>query len=293
MKISGFTFLRNAQMLGYPFIESITSILPIVDEFIIALGPCEDRTEIMIRNINSSKIRIIHTTWNENMKDRGYVYGQQKMIAQFNCMGDWAFYLEGDEVVHENDLNKIVDCCKKYKDNNAVEAIAFNYIHFYGNRKSYLDSPSWYRKEARIIKNSIRTYAPDGLFWLVLDKNKIGRYPKAICCDVNIYHYGWVRSEEEMNLKSKKIQKFWGKKHSKIIYENIDQNIIKEFKGTHPIAVQKWLPKEDNVFIANKNYKLTRKDMKNRVLKKIESIFHIDLSKKHFIEIKKQNLQWK
>ena len=36
----------------------------------------------------------------------------------------------------------------------------------------YLDSPGWYRSEARIIKNSIRSYAPDGLFWLVLDGNK-------------------------------------------------------------------------------------------------------------------------
>jgi len=48
MKTSGFTFLRNAQKLGYPFLESIRSILPIVDEFIIALGPCDDRTEEMV-----------------------------------------------------------------------------------------------------------------------------------------------------------------------------------------------------------------------------------------------------
>ena len=37
MKVSGFTFLRNAQKLGYPFAQSIRSILPIVDEFVIAL----------------------------------------------------------------------------------------------------------------------------------------------------------------------------------------------------------------------------------------------------------------
>ena len=37
MKVSGFTFLRNGQKLGYPFVESIRSVLPIVDEFVIAL----------------------------------------------------------------------------------------------------------------------------------------------------------------------------------------------------------------------------------------------------------------
>ncbi|MGH7953853.1 MAG: glycosyltransferase, partial [Limisphaerales bacterium] len=40
MKVSGFTFLRNGQKFGYPFVESIRSILPIVDEFVVALGPC-------------------------------------------------------------------------------------------------------------------------------------------------------------------------------------------------------------------------------------------------------------
>ena len=111
MKVSGFTFLRNGQKLGYPFVESIRSVLPIVDEFVVALGPCEDDTEKMLRGIGDPKIRIIPTQWNERIRSdyslKGFVYGQQKSIALFNCTGDWAFYLEGDEVVHENDLPKI------------------------------------------------------------------------------------------------------------------------------------------------------------------------------------------
>lgn len=38
MKISGFTMVRNATKYYFPIKESILSILPIVDEFIIALG---------------------------------------------------------------------------------------------------------------------------------------------------------------------------------------------------------------------------------------------------------------
>ena len=108
-KVSGFTFIRNGMQLGYPFIASIQSILPIVDEFVIAVGESEDDTLSQIQALNEPKIRIIQTVWNENMRDKGYVYGQQKMIAQFNCTGDWAFYLEGDEVVHENDLMSHID----------------------------------------------------------------------------------------------------------------------------------------------------------------------------------------
>ena len=102
MKVSGFTFFRNGQKLGYPFIASIRSILPLVDEFVIALGPCDDETEKMVREIGDPKIRIIPTQWNERIRPdysvKGFVYGQQKTIALSNCTGDWAFYLEADEV---------------------------------------------------------------------------------------------------------------------------------------------------------------------------------------------------
>jgi hypothetical protein len=107
MKVSGYTFLRNARALGFPAVESIRSVLPICDEFVVNVGRSDDGTLEMIRAIDSEKIRILESEWNDNMRDRGYVYGQQKMIAQFNCSGDWAFYLEGDEVVHEDDLATI------------------------------------------------------------------------------------------------------------------------------------------------------------------------------------------
>ena len=286
MKVSGFTFLRNGEILGYPFKESILSILPIVDEFIIALGESEDNTEKIIKEINSPKIKIIKTQWNENMQDRGFVYAQQKMIAQYNCSGDWAFYLEADEIVHENDLDKIYDTMKKYKDNKNVEAIAFDYIHFYGNANTYIDSPGWYRKEARIIKNNIRSIAMDGLFWVVMDKNKKGRYPYGVMSGAKIYHYGWVRNEEQMNLKLKKVKKYWKHNFTPINYSEIDPLILKEFKGTHPKVIQNWLPKSKGLFKANPNHKLTKKEKKHRIAKKIEELFNIDLSKKHFKLIK-------
>jgi hypothetical protein len=286
MKVSAFTFIKNGEILGYPFVESIKSILPIVDEFVVNVGQSEDDTLKIIQAIDSPKIRIIESHWNNNMKDRGYVYGQQKMIAQFNCTGDWAFYLEGDEVVHEEDLDKIYACMEKYKNDVNVEAIVFDYYHFYGNANSYLWSPAWYRKAPRIIKNSIRSYAPDGLFWLVLDQNKIGRYPKAVECGAKMYHYGWVRSEAQMNLKSEKVQQYWNKGHKTINYADIDGSIIQEFKGTHPKIVQEWLPKEKGVFQADKHHVLTKKEKKHRIMLTLENLFGLELSKKHYKRVK-------
>ena len=161
MKVSAFTFIKNGQLLGYPFLQSIQSILPIVDEFIINVGKSEDNTLELIKSLTSPKIRIIESSWNDAMQDRGYVYGQQKMIAQFNCIGDWAFYIEGDEIYHENDLEQIKKSMEIHLNDSNVEALVFDFNHFYGNSSSVLNSPGWYRSEARIIKNSIRSYSPD------------------------------------------------------------------------------------------------------------------------------------
>jgi len=282
MKVSAFTFIKNGQILGYPFLESIGSILPIVDEFIINVGYSEDDTLMMVQSLTSPKIRIIKSHWNDLMHDRGYVYGQQKMIAQFNCTGDWAFYIECDEVYHENDLEKIKKSMKTHLNDSNVEALVFDFYHFYGNANSTLNSPGWYRSEARIIKNSVRSYAPDGLFWLVLDSNKKGRYPKSKHTSVSCYHYGWARSESQMNLKSSKVQRYWGNEHVKIDYTQIDQSIIKEFNGTHPKIIREWLPKDEGLYFADPMYKLTKKQKKHRIMIKLENLLNIDLSKKHY-----------
>jgi len=286
MKVSAFTFIKNGQLLGYPFIQSIKSILPIVDEFIINVGLGEDSTLDEIKKIHDPKIRIIQSHWNDNMKDRGFVYGQQKMIAQYNCTGDWAFYIEGDEIYHENDLDKIYMSMKEGLSNPDVEALIFDFYHFYGNGNSYLDSPGWYRTEARIIKNSLRTYAPDGLFWLVLDSNKNGRYPKAKHTGAKCYHYGWARSENQMNLKIEKVQKYWGGGAKKIDYSKMDQSIIKKFQGTHPKIIQDWLPNDIELFKVDSSYKLTKKQKKHRIMIFFEKLFGLELSKKHFKLVK-------
>jgi hypothetical protein len=287
MKVSGFTFLRNGQKLGYPFVESIRSILPIVDEFVIALGPCADDTEKMLREIGDPKIRIIPTQWNERIQPgysvKGFVYGQQKSIALFNCTGDWAFYLEADEVVHENDLPKIRAAMEKHLGDERVEALAFDYLHFYGNANTIAWSPGWYRSEVRIIRNTIPAWGPEGLFFVVLDTHKRGRYPRAALADATIYHYGWVRSETEMNLKTNAVTRFWSEGPAPTVdYRQVDAVPLRRFTGTHPQVVQAWLPKAEGLFQPDPNHKLTAREKKHRWMLKLEQWFGFRFNKKHY-----------
>ncbi len=287
MKVSGFTFLRNGQKLGYPFIESIRSVLPIVDEFIIALGPCDDDTEKMLRGIGDAKIKIIPTQWNERIRPdysvKGFVYGQQKSIALFNCTGDWAFYLEADEVVHENDLPKIRAAMEKYLNDERVEALAFDYLHFYGNANTLAWSPGWYRSEVRIIRNTIPAWSSEALFFNIVVGHKKSRYPRAAHTGANIFHYGWVRSEAEMNLKATSVRKFWNNRaETKVDYSQIDSQALKLFLGAHPKVIQDWLPKADGIFRPDPNYQLTSRDKKHRRMLWLEKTFGLRFNKKHY-----------
>ncbi|SPE56405.1 conserved hypothetical protein [Verrucomicrobia bacterium] len=286
MKISGFTFLRNAQKFGYPFVESIRSILPIVDEFVIALGPCDDETEPMLRQMNEPKLRLIPTQWNERIRNdysvKGFVYGQQKSIALFNCTGDWAFYLEADEVVHEKDLPKIRGAMEKCLPDDQVEALAFDYLHFYGNKNTYAWSPGWYRTEVRIIRNTIPAWGPEGLFFVVLEEHKRGRYPRAAQTGATIYHYGWVRSEAQMNLKVRAVEPNWSNEDKRVRYGEIDSTVLRLFDGSHPQVIRRWLPEAEGLFRANPGHRLTRREKKHRWMLRIEKWFGLEFRKRHY-----------
>ncbi len=285
--ISGFTFIRNGVDLGFPFEASIRSLLPLVDEFVIAVGASSDDTLARVRAIADPKIRIIETLWNERMADRGFVYAQQKMIAQFSCTGDWAFYLEGDEVVHEDDLAAIRASVNRHHDDPDVEALVFDYRHFYGSPDWVSISPGWYRRECRLIRNTIRSYAPDGQYWLVTTEHKKGRNPRAALANAHIYHYGWIRRNEDMQKKSDQVAKYWATPAIRIVYSQFDKRALKRFEGTHPKEVVEWLKTgaEPELHI-DPAYRPSRKENKYHFMRQIESLTGLDFSRKHFKLVK-------
>jgi glycosyltransferase involved in cell wall biosynthesis len=130
MKVSGFTFVRNVVKYDYPIVESIRSILPVVDEFIVNVGRCNDGTLELIRSIGDPKIKIVESVWDETLRKDGLIYAQQTNIALSHCTGDWAFYIQADEVVHENDLPIIQEAMRRQLGNPEVKGLLFRYLHF-------------------------------------------------------------------------------------------------------------------------------------------------------------------
>ena len=70
MKVSGFTFIRNAITYDYPIVEAIRSILPLCDEVVVAVGNSEDATLQLIQSIDP-KVRIIETVWDDTVREGG------------------------------------------------------------------------------------------------------------------------------------------------------------------------------------------------------------------------------
>ncbi len=287
MKISFFTFLRNGVKLGYPFIESIRSALPLADEFIIALGPSDqdenDATRTAIEGLRESKIKLLPVLWNENMVTAGFVYGQQKMLAQSQCNGDWAFYLEADEVLHENDLESIRYSMQRHLYDKNVEALVFDYVHFFGSPLYQAISPGWYRRAPRVIRNSIRAVACDGLFWNVVIDNQKMRWPRAALANAKIYHYGHVRPLDSMNRKQEAVERYWSKLPRLLSRYQIDPEALAPFTGEHPEVMRSWLnSKADYDFSPDLTYSPTSRDKRHRLGMQVEKAFGIDLSRKHF-----------
>jgi glycosyltransferase involved in cell wall biosynthesis len=240
MKISGFSFARNADRLGYPIVESIQSILPICDEFVIALGKGDqgDRTRDVIIEIDSPKIRIIDTEWTDRDKLNNAIYSQQTNIALSECTGDWCFYIQADEVLHEKYLEPVAKRCDSLCGVETVEGLLFGYRHFWGDYSHFQYGHAWYPHEIRIVRNHIGAQSFGDAQSFVKD----GRKLRVAFANAEMFHYGYVRDPRLMQKRNVEIETTYrGEEETQRLFKGatdafdygpLDKRAI--FSGTHP-----------------------------------------------------------
>ena len=266
MKISGITMGRNALKLYYPMRQSIESILPLVDEFVVVLGKSDedDRTREEVKAIGSEKIRIIDTVWDIEKYPRGMEHAHQTDLAKEACSGDWVFYLQSDEVVHEKDLPAIRQRCLDLLDDREVEGLLFRYYHFWGDYDHLQDNHCWYRKEIRIVRNdpgihsweSAQSFRRipnfDGLNY----RQQEGTHKLKVAeVDAAIYHYGWVRPPSVMQRKIKafqtnhkgeqKVRELEALRQYDRMFDYGNLSSLTRFRGTHPAVMKAWIARFD------------------------------------------------
>ncbi|MBL7764429.1 MAG: glycosyltransferase family 2 protein [Chitinophagaceae bacterium] len=243
MKVSGFSFVRNAVKYGYPVCESIRSVLPICDEFVLAVGNCDDGTRQLVESINDPKIRIIDTVWDDSLKSGGRVLAVEtnKAFAEVSPDSDWAFYIQADELVHEKYLDTIYNAMKQYKDDKNIDGLLFKYLHFWGSYDYYGWASNWYPHEIRVVRNDKNIYSyRDAQGFRKGDNKKLWVKP----IDAYIYHYGWAREPKIMQHKKHDFEQLYNDNQQKqkipfdkneFDYNSIDS--LKKFTGTHPAVM--------------------------------------------------------
>lgn len=275
MKVAGFTFIRNAVKNDYPVVEAITSILPLCDEFIVALGNSDDGTEALIKGIGSPKIKIIPTVWDERKREGGAVFAEEtdKAFKAISTDADWAFYIQGDECVHEKYLPVIRQEMEQSLNDSLVEGLLFKYMHFYGSYDYYAQSRRWYRREIRIIRNNkhIHSYRDaQGFRW---DERKI----RVKLIDAYIYHYGWVKPPVGLKSKLRNFNQFyhddaWMAENLpetfKFDFGNADR--LLPFRDTHPAVMQRRIKAQNWKLEVDAGALKKKMSVRRRLLQKIE-----------------------
>lgn len=250
MKISGFTIIKNAIINDYPIVEAICSILPVVDEMIVSVGESDDDTEFLIRSIASEKIKIIPSVWDPALREGGKILAVEtnKAFQHISPDSDWAFYIQADEVVHEKYHETIRKAADHYLPDKKVDGLLFRYLHFYGTYDFVGDSRKWYDKEIRIVRNDKTIEA----FKDAQGFRRDGKRLPVKLIDAWIYHYGWVKSPQQMKQKMYQTGKLWHSDEemnafmqSSDIFDYNDFDSLNKFTGTHPNVMEERIRKKN------------------------------------------------
>lgn len=154
---------------------------------------------------------------------------------------DWCFYIQADEILHEQYHDAVRKAMLEFINNESVEGLLFHYKHFYGSYDYVGSSWNWYRREIRVVRNNknIFSYRDAQGF-----RKKPNEKLKVKLIDATIYHYGWVRDPRAMQRKQKAFSHFyhddqWIETHvakaDDFDYAQIDS--LEHFKGVHPMVM--------------------------------------------------------
>jgi hypothetical protein len=245
MKISGFSVIRNGVLMGYPVLQSIQSLLPLVDEFVIGVGQSEDGTKAIIEGLNDPKIKIVNSVWDTSKTKGGLMLSEKTNEALDRCANEWCFYLQADEVAHEQDLAQVHQAVERADKDPRIQGLLFRYVHFYGSYSTVATSRKWYRNEVRVVRRSsgIRSHN-DAQGFRVNDER-----PWVVPSGGRIFHYGWVKPPKMMGQKSKLLNRWWHGNKRDNEFENFEydrQYGLRRFEGSHPrvmadlIGTQNW-----------------------------------------------------
>lgn len=296
MKISGFSYVRNGFDYGVPFLEAIQSILPICDEFVVVVGDSTDGTREAILQLGSDKIKIVDTVWDFSINKYGKIFAMQSNAGLDHITGDWAFHIQADEIIHEDDLPKIKAAIEQHENDYSIDGFILPFIHFWGSYSYIRKSRRVHQNEVRVFRNTkdirsykdslgFRKYKDFSLYEKGLEKGK-----KLLVKKLNapVYHYSEVRNPAT-NKKMETIGYFYAelKKNGqeRKYHPSTGYDRLVKFTGTHPQIMQSKVNAQDWHFEFDKSKAHWK--LKDRIMTPIEDFIGFRIGEyRNFIEVK-------
>jgi hypothetical protein len=285
-KVSGFTIVRNAVRLSYPFLESVRSALPLCDEFFINCGVSDDSTRelcALLEKENPDKVRILDTVWETQSQAGGFQLKSQSDRALAACQGRWCLYLQADEVFHEKDYPAIRHAMGQAESRPDIDGLVFEYRHFYGSYAYEIQGRNWYRREVRLFKNGRGIEA----FRDAQGFRKNGERLKVFPANARVFHYGYVRTPHSLGTKANEMARWWGEKATDSpadvqLHRHVGLSL---YRGTHPKVMAAHLQKPNSFDPKTCPRKWDKNEFKNALTLLWESFFPFRLGEFRNYEI--------
>lgn len=281
IRIGAFSYVRNGLQMDYPFLQSIQSVLPVVDEFVVVVGDSTDGTRDAILKL-SPKIRIVDTVWDMELRSGGKIFAQQANLGLHSVSGDWIIHIQADEVIHEQDIATLRAYIEEYDSRPEVEGFLFPFLNFRGDYDHIHTGRMAHRFEIRAFRRnpSIRSYRDSQGFrkftsQAAYDGGEKGEKLKVVKIDVPIYHYSYVRPPQKMKEKAEFFASFYvNDQGAKELFRDVevyDYNKIDRlevFRGTHPACMQEIISQKNWDFTYHPE--LRSESLRHRILNFLE-----------------------
>lgn len=180
--ISGYTTTKDCIEHMYPWKKSIQSMLGFCDEVVVMDGGSSDGTyeELLDWSEKEEKLKVFQTKrdWNH---PRFAVYdGANKGLARRKCTMDFCWQMDADEVVHEDDYDKIKNLIKKFP--GQIDIVSLPVIEYWGSEnKVRMDITPWKWRVSRNMPNI--THGIPKELRRNDDNNQLYAYPGTDGCD--------------------------------------------------------------------------------------------------------------
>lgn len=288
MKVSGFTFIRNAVDYDYPIVEAIESILPLCDEVVVAVGQSDDATLALIQAIESDKIRVIQTVWDDALREGGRVLAEEtdKALAAVAPDSDWCIYIQGDEVLHEDGHANLKEAMQVNLHRESIDGLLLPYRHFYGSYDYVGTSSKWYRNEIRVIKPGRGIFSfQDAQGFRKRPNHKL----RVARVGAFMHHYGWVKEPAAMQRKQESFHKMWHDDRwvaSHVVPADAydygrDVHQMQKFAGTHPHVMAVRIQRQNWTF--DTDISIDRRTSKDRFKSFCYNWLGIELGYKNYL----------